>query len=125
MIQSKNHTPLISCRDKSKLLPIVDALNNERLNENDVTSAYDINQILLYLEDEIEEIPTTFVYNVVKAGKNGYCIQGVDHKPVKSCNDYSKLQIIADALNDGKFSEEDVKGVRSTDKLLNQLWEMC
>ena len=122
MIYSKNHTPLISCRDESKLLPIVDALNNQTLTESDVNTAYNIDYILSYLDGELEEIPNTFVYTVVKSGKNGFCIQGTNHKPVKSCNDYDKLQIIADALNDGRFIEDDVKGVRSTNKLLESLW---
>ena len=104
-ICGRSHHPIKYCKDKNKLESIAEALNNGEITEAEA-KAIDLNP---------------FEYTVVKAGKAGFQIMSRSHKKIKSCKDKNKLEPIAEALNNGKITEEEVKGMRGVNKVLKIL----
>lgn len=107
-IRGKNNKAIKYCVDRSKLVPLCDALNNGDLTEEEVKSI---------------KISLDFDYTISKDGINGFVICGQDHTALKRCRIKSKLIPIVKALNNGTLSETDVKSVRGVNKILDNLNE--
>ena len=95
LIYGRSHQSIKICKDKSKLESIAEALNNGEITE-----------------EEAKKINLNpFEYTIAKAGKTGFKISDRDNKSIKTCKDKSKLESIAEALNNGEITEEEAKEI--------------
>jgi hypothetical protein len=106
-IRDRHHKTIIYSKDKDKLIPLAEGLNDGYLTEDDVKT---INL-------------NPFKYTVTKSGKEGFAIFGRDRKRLKRAKDKDKLEKVANALNNNVISEEQVKSTRGVDKLLKIILE--
>lgn len=107
LILDKNHNQLKNSKDKNKLIPLTNGLNDGSLSE-----------------DEVRKMNLNpFKYTVVKNGENRFRIYGKNRKSIKNSKHKDKLEKIANALNNGVISEEKVKSVNGTDKVLKLIME--
>ena len=104
-VLDRNNNPIKQSVDKDFIADLVDKLNNGEITE--------------------EEAKNAFKYTVAKKGftngKQNYTVYDRNHNPIKSSIDKNKLELIADALNNGEITEEEIKVVRGVNKVLEML----
>ena len=105
-IYDRNRKAIKRSIDKEALDEIAEKLNNGSLTEEEA-KAINLNP---------------FKYTVAKAGsdngKQRYCICDRNRKPIKQSTDKEALDEIAEALNNGSLTEEEVKKSRGVKKIL-------
>ena len=104
-IIGKNHTSLKICKDKNKLIPLVEKLNNGIMSES-----------------EVKQVKLNPPKYTIAKHYDRFRIINKSNKEIKSCNNIHKLEPLVEKLNNGEISEETIKMMDLRKMEVCELW---
>ena len=104
-IIGKNHTSLKICKDKNKLIPLVEKLNNGIMSES-----------------EVKQVKLNPPKYTIAKHYDRFRIINKSNKEIKSCNNIHKLKTLVEKLNNGEISEETIKMMDLRKMEVCELW---